>query len=89
MDRTGQFVGQNLMYGAVPVNSVFAFKSRRHNINTEMRFTLRPRPGMASMKVGFIDDPEALRFQGLHQTLFDTIFNAHLIGSCVCVGRAS
>lgn len=61
MDRTGQFVGQNLMHGAMPIDPAFAFKDRRHNINTEMRFTLRPRPGMAGVKVGFIDDPEALR----------------------------
>ena len=61
MDRPGQFVGQNLMHGAMPVDPAFAFKGRRHNIDTEMRFPLRPRPGMAGMEVGFIDDLEALR----------------------------
>ena len=61
MDRTGQFVGQNLMHDAMPADPAFAFKGRRHNIDTEMRFALWPRPGMAGMEVGFIDDPEALR----------------------------
>jgi len=89
MDRPGQFVGQNLMHGAMPVDSAFAFKGRRHNIDTEMRFTLRSRPGMAGMKVGFIDDLEALRLKRLRQSFFNTIFNTHLIESCVCVIRTS
>ena len=61
MHRTGQFVGQNFMHGAMPIDSAFAFKGRRHNIDTEMRFALRPRPGMAGMEMGFIDDLDALR----------------------------
>ncbi len=79
MHRPGQFVGQNFMHGAMPVDPAFAFKGRRHNIQTEMRFALRPRPAMAGMEVGFIDDPEALRFKCLRQSFFDTIFNTHLL----------
>ncbi len=79
MDRTGQFVGQNFMYGAMPFDPAFAFKGRRNYIDTEMRFALRPRPGMAGMQVGFIDDPEALRLQRLRQTFFDSIFNSHRV----------
>jgi len=85
MDRPGQFVGQNLMHGAMPVDSAFAFKGRRHNIDTEMRFTLRSRPGMAGMKVGFIDNLEALRLKCLRQSFFNTIFKTHLIKLFVCV----
>ncbi len=60
MHRTGQFIGQDLMYGAMPLYPAFAFKRRRHNINTEMRFAFRPGPGMTGMQVGFIDDLKAL-----------------------------
>lgn len=59
MNRTGQFVGQDIMNGAMPVKPAFAFKGRRHNINTEMRFAFRPRAGMAGMQVGFIDHLKA------------------------------
>ena len=77
MHRSGQFVGQNFMHDAMPLDPAFAFKGRRHNIYTKMRFALRPRPGMTGMEVGFIDDPKALRLQRFSQSFFDTIFNIH------------
>ncbi len=34
MDRTGQFVGQNFMYGEMPFDPAFALKGRRNYIDT-------------------------------------------------------
>lgn len=41
------------------------FERCRHDIDTEMRFTARPVPGMARVLSGFINDIEALRHQSL------------------------
>ena len=89
MHRTGQFDGQDLVHGAMPLYPAFAFKRRRHNINTEMGFAFRPRPGMAGMQAGFIDNLKALRCKRFGQPFFNTIFNTHRLRSCVCVMRAS
>lgn len=58
MDAAGQLLGQRLVDAALALEAALAREGRGDDGDAEMRFAPRPRPDMARMKPGFVDDIE-------------------------------
>ena len=73
MDPPLQFLRQNTIYHPVPFHSRLAPECRRDNLEAKMAFPIGPRPCMAGVLGGFINDlqetggkcRDQLGFQGL------------------------
>src|SRR3981081_51517 len=75
-----QFARQRRIDHAVAVDSALSAEGLRHNINPEMRLAAGPMAGMPLMLMGFVLNPQALRFESLGQLLCDDLAGVHASG---------
>ncbi len=61
MDPPLQFLRQDAIYHAVALHSRHAAECRRDNLDAKVAFTIGPRPGMAGVTVGFVDNLQKIR----------------------------
>src|SRR5882757_3053327 len=74
---TVEFARQRRIDHAVAVDSALSPEGLRHNIDPEMRLAAGPVAGMPLMLMGFVLDPQALRFESLGQLLCDDVTGVH------------
>src|SRR6266567_6106008 len=83
MHAAVEFARQHRIDHAVAVDSALSPEGFRHNIDPEMRLAAGPVAGMPLMLMGFVLDPQALRFESLGQLLCDDLAGVHLAGLAV------
>ena len=80
MDARRQLVAERLIDHPVALDPALSFEHLRYDINSEMRLSARPMPGMAFMLMRFIHNADALRGESFGQLLCDDLSGCLLHG---------
>jgi hypothetical protein len=69
MDAALQLIGQQIIDQAMAGDPALPLEGFSYNINPEMRLFSPLVPGVASMLIGFVENPQAHRSEGFGQLL--------------------
>jgi len=83
MHTVFKFARQHRIDHAMAVDSALPPEGLRYNIDPEMRLAAGPVAGMPLMFMGFVLNPQVLRFESLGQLLCDGLTGVHPSGLAV------